>query len=239
MPVTKKRLPPSVSVQKNSLEQTTSLLKQLPEKAKDGWTLKEAIAELFNPITGALDKGYSYEEIAGLLNEKKIAIAPTSLRYYLNALRRKQKSQETSSKRTRKVSAKKADKKAAPATSADRGKVTLSAKEGVEEVISYLLEDSETSKAATEAPKKRGGRSAAKAAPKAEKTTAGRKSSATAAKTKTASAKATETADQPAAQKRAAKRATPAAKTAPAKPAKTSSSKSAPKSTTRGRKRAS
>lgn len=75
----------ATAVNQAALHQATHILGQLPAKEKTGWSLKEAIALLKTPIQTALDKGYSREEITDLLSQVGIHIAPSSLKYYLNA----------------------------------------------------------------------------------------------------------------------------------------------------------
>jgi len=83
MTTTKKRLPGTVLVQQESIEQATSLLEQLPEKPKEVWSLREAIELLQDSISTALARGYSHEEIAALLADKNIKISVSSLKRYL------------------------------------------------------------------------------------------------------------------------------------------------------------
>ncbi|MFQ3616482.1 MAG: hypothetical protein SNJ57_02900 [Cyanobacteriota bacterium] len=83
MTTTKRRLPGTVLVQQEAIEQATSLLEQLPEKPKEVWSLREAINLLHDSISTALDRGYSHEEIAALLADKNIKISVSSLKRYL------------------------------------------------------------------------------------------------------------------------------------------------------------
>lgn len=83
-----KRLPSSVSVSKSALDNATSTLKGLPEKPKENWSLREAVAVLQESISAALGKGYSYEEVAKMLSEKGIEISASSLKSYLSAAKR-------------------------------------------------------------------------------------------------------------------------------------------------------
>jgi hypothetical protein len=88
MPTTKQRPPASVSVPKLAIEQATMTLLDLPERPKETWSLREAVAMLQDSITDALDKGYSYEEVAKLLGSKGVSITASSLKRYLAAARR-------------------------------------------------------------------------------------------------------------------------------------------------------
>lgn len=83
------------------LEQVTLTLQDLPEKPKEVWSLREAIALLYEPITAALDRGYSYEEVTSLLSKEGIDVSTSSMKRYLSTAR---KDKEGGSKpRTRRV----------------------------------------------------------------------------------------------------------------------------------------
>lgn len=83
-----KRLPSSVSVSKSALDSASSTLQGLPDKPKESWSLREAVSVLQESISNALSKGYSYEEIAKMLTEKKVEISASSLKSYLSAAKR-------------------------------------------------------------------------------------------------------------------------------------------------------
>lgn len=83
-----KRLPSSVSVSKSALDSASSTLQGLPDKPKESWSLREAVSVLQESISNALGKGYSYEEIAKMLTEKKVEISASSLKSYLSAAKR-------------------------------------------------------------------------------------------------------------------------------------------------------
>ncbi len=80
MPATRRR---SSSISKDSIDQATSALQKLPEKPRENLSLREAIAALKDNITTALDRGYSYEELAVMLSAQGVRISPTSLKSYL------------------------------------------------------------------------------------------------------------------------------------------------------------
>lgn len=84
----RKRPPGSVLVQQSSIAQAEGLLQKLPEKPKEHWSLREAIESLESPIMQALDRGYSHEEVAELLEEQGISISVSSLKRYLAASRK-------------------------------------------------------------------------------------------------------------------------------------------------------
>lgn len=83
MNTTKRRVPAPTLVTKSAIEQATLALQELPSKPKQEWSLREAVNMLRDAITAALDKGYSYEEVALMLKDRGVHISPSSLRYYL------------------------------------------------------------------------------------------------------------------------------------------------------------
>jgi len=95
----RKRPPGSVLVQQSAIEQADDILQKLPEKPKEHWSLREAIESLEGSIMQALDRGYTHEEVAELLEEKGISISVSSLKRYLAASR---KEKGTQPRRTRK-----------------------------------------------------------------------------------------------------------------------------------------
>lgn len=64
------------------------MLRDLPDKPRESWSLREAIHLLKDTIYGALDRGYSYEEVADLLSDRGIKISPSSLKSYLASSRK-------------------------------------------------------------------------------------------------------------------------------------------------------
>lgn len=86
----KMRSPQSPLIDQAVIDRAHALLQDLPEKPKESWTLKEAIAALDGSIFQALERGYSYEEVAALLSEQGIQISVSSLKRYL-ATSRKEK----------------------------------------------------------------------------------------------------------------------------------------------------
>jgi hypothetical protein len=68
----------------DSIAQLGSVFDALPEKPKETYTLREAVAQLDTPIRTALGRGYSYNEIAAMLSEHEIAISAFSLKRYLS-----------------------------------------------------------------------------------------------------------------------------------------------------------
>jgi hypothetical protein len=66
-----------------TIEETRAALEALPTKKRDRFTVGEAIAQLESPIQGALDKGYSRQDVVDVLNKAGVPISLSSLRYHL------------------------------------------------------------------------------------------------------------------------------------------------------------
>lgn len=99
-----KRPPASVHVPKTAIEQATLALQDLPEKPRDSWSLREAIDVMHDVIAAALDKGYSYEEIAAMLSERGVEIRASSLkRYFAAARKEKDPTAKPRARRTRRI----------------------------------------------------------------------------------------------------------------------------------------
>lgn len=95
----RKRSPVAATISQPILSQVSSTLQSLPEKPKEFWSLREAITQLQEPITIALDRGYSYEEIAQLLAEHDMPISVSSLKRYLSMSRPKSDAPTTKGRR--------------------------------------------------------------------------------------------------------------------------------------------
>jgi hypothetical protein len=89
MPPVKQRPPSSVAVSKASIAKATQILDELPAKAKESWSLREAVTLLQDSITTALDRGYSYEEVSTMLAGKGVSITASSLKRYLANAKKK------------------------------------------------------------------------------------------------------------------------------------------------------
>jgi hypothetical protein len=138
MAPSRKRLSSSIAVPETTLDQTTNLLGQGPEKTKDTLTLREAIAQLEATVTVALAKGYDYDELADLLTRDGIEISTASLKYHLAALKRKQGGDRLTKRR----GGRQASGQNRSITLIRSPGVALAAKQEVEDVIAYLLEES-------------------------------------------------------------------------------------------------
>lgn len=88
----------AASVKHASLEQTGAFLQALPEKPKEALSLKEAIAQLQEPIRAALVKGYSYQELAAMLAEKGIHISAFTLKNYVPSGKRRSSKEQAKAK---------------------------------------------------------------------------------------------------------------------------------------------
>jgi hypothetical protein len=89
MPPVKQRPPSSVAVSKAAIAKATQILDELPAKAKESWSLREAVTLLQDSITTALDRGYSYEEVSTMLAGKGVSITASSLKRYLANAKKK------------------------------------------------------------------------------------------------------------------------------------------------------
>lgn len=78
----------AANVTPQSIEQATAALAQLPERPKENYSLREAIAQLQGTINAVLERGYSHQDVAGMLSESGIRISPASLKSYLAAVNR-------------------------------------------------------------------------------------------------------------------------------------------------------
>lgn len=90
--------PKAASVKHASLEQTGAFLQALPEKPKEELSLKEAIAQLQEPIRAALAKGYSYQELAAMLAEIGIHISAFTLKNYAPSGKRHSSKEKSATK---------------------------------------------------------------------------------------------------------------------------------------------
>ena len=150
---TTRRSPNATLVTKSAIDQASEALQDLPEKTKEKLSLREAVDVLRDHITAALDKGYSYEDIAVMLAKQGVSIAPSSLKHYLARSNRQLKAKGGGTQIKRRRSSKNQDDESAiPAEQAE------------------LIPSLEVVAAAEEAPK-RGRRGSSKSAAAEPKTT--------------------------------------------------------------------
>jgi hypothetical protein len=102
MPPRKKLPILAAEISKNSIEQVSLSLQDLPEKPKDSYSLREAIALMHSSITTALSRGYKHEEISKLLANQGIKITASSLRRYLSITKPKTEGKVRAKRQTRK-----------------------------------------------------------------------------------------------------------------------------------------
>jgi hypothetical protein len=98
---TTRRSPNATLVTKTAIDQASEALQELPEKTKEKLSLREAVDVLRDHITAALDKGYSYDDIAVMLAKQGVSIAPSSLKHYLARSNRQLKKGTTQTRRRR------------------------------------------------------------------------------------------------------------------------------------------
>lgn len=154
----KGRSPAAGNVTQQSIEQASTALAQLPEKPKTNWSLREAINQLQGTISTALQRGYSYQEVAEMLGEQGIRISPASLKSYLAAGSR---DAGEAPKRRRAAAKKTSAEKVATLPEAPTPEATSSAPESAPQAEAFP--EAKSASEETPAPKKtRGPRTASK-----------------------------------------------------------------------------
>jgi hypothetical protein len=101
MAVATRKRPKNLSVSKSALDQAGSLLQDLPQKAKEDLSLREAVDQLQDQVKAALAKGYSYDEVAVLLDGKGIEISASTLKRYVSLSGRQTGKTKSSSTKAR------------------------------------------------------------------------------------------------------------------------------------------
>lgn len=155
MPTTRKRSSAAAAVTKSAIAEASTLLKELPEKPKNNWSLREAVSLLQESITEALDRGYTYEEVAVLLGKQGVSIAAPSLKRYLAAVKRDKGSTRRGGRGKSNKAALEASDLASVVTSLEKAPVAKKAPAA------------EKAAPASKGQSKTSGRTAAKAEPKA------------------------------------------------------------------------
>lgn len=148
-----KKTTASATVTKSAIDYATSTLVDLPEKPKENWSLREAVAHLQVQISSALSKGYSYEEVARMLTEKGIEISASSLKSYLSAAKRQKETTTAKTgragRRTRRALGEDLVTEAAPDQSSTNGTGAKASKGSSKAKQEPTLEDSANGAALT------------------------------------------------------------------------------------------
>ena len=90
-------------VKRNALQQSVEVLKGLPMKEREELALREAIFEMLPEIEGVLDRGYSLDEVAGILSQNGVSIKGATLKQYLREGRKKRSRKRSRPSKTKGV----------------------------------------------------------------------------------------------------------------------------------------
>lgn len=82
-------------VKRTAIQQSVEVLKGLPVKEREELALREAIYEMLPELEGVLARGYSLDEVAGILSQNGVSIKGATLKTYLRE-GRKQRSRKRS-----------------------------------------------------------------------------------------------------------------------------------------------
>lgn len=96
MPQNSNQAKAASNIQPTMVNQVAELLGELPDKPTSqpvqpstvARPLKEVVAQLFEPIQGALAKGYTHQEIVDLMKQHGFSTTAETLKSYLNRTRR-------------------------------------------------------------------------------------------------------------------------------------------------------
>lgn len=75
--------PRATLVKQDVVQQARGFLESLPEKPKDDFSVREAVDHLREELQAALARGYSYQDLAQILNGKGIKITVSTLKNYI------------------------------------------------------------------------------------------------------------------------------------------------------------
>jgi hypothetical protein len=82
-------------IEQNQVETGLSALQQLAKNRKKGFSLFDAIATMMPAIEKSFAAGYTHQEICETLKEKAgIAIAPSTLKLYINRIKKEKETQK-------------------------------------------------------------------------------------------------------------------------------------------------
>lgn len=120
MAAPKGKRPKNTLVQQSAIQQVETLLQSLPEKQAEEVSVRGAVHQLKDQLKSALERGYSYDELVGILAEQGINLTAATLKAYLPPGKRQAKG-ATKRAYTRKPKATQAGSMApVPAPEADR-----------------------------------------------------------------------------------------------------------------------
>ncbi|MEM9004491.1 MAG: hypothetical protein AAGE59_13325 [Cyanobacteria bacterium P01_F01_bin.86] len=83
-----KRTKRTTKISRETADRFSQTLENLPAKAKTKLTPKELIFENFHQLTAALEKGYDYDDLIGMLAAENVKLSAATLRQYLSEARR-------------------------------------------------------------------------------------------------------------------------------------------------------
>ncbi len=79
----------SANIAPSVVSQVHAFLDELPAKPKEQLSLREAVGQLQDQIQEALTKGYSYQDVADMLEKQGIMISASTLKNYVPSGKRK------------------------------------------------------------------------------------------------------------------------------------------------------
>ena len=82
----------------DTVQVTLDKLDKLESKPKDELTLRESISLLSDKLHSALKKGYSYQDLAEILETQKILISATTLKQYLSEIDKEKRGRKVRTK---------------------------------------------------------------------------------------------------------------------------------------------
>jgi hypothetical protein len=166
-----RRSPNATLVTQSAIDKASDALEDLPEKPKDKLSLREAVETLREPIIAALEKGYSYEDIAAMLAKQGVTIAPSSLKHYLARSNRQLKAKGTRTQTRRKSAAAQTDQPESSPASPTEPVAQTTAKRGRPKATKATAPEPTPPEAAPEEPPKRGRRASGTPSQTAAKST--------------------------------------------------------------------
>lgn len=87
-------------VNQEAIGQASAFLQDLPVKPKESLSLREAVEQMQEFLQAALEKGYSYQDLAAILEEQGIKISVLTLKNYIPSGKRQ--AGKTKARRSRK-----------------------------------------------------------------------------------------------------------------------------------------